>query len=68
MSAMHRNASLCEVVWEEGEIRTGGRLQLHQVAQPHQQRRCTSRMRLPVTKRAHRAVSRLDGLAQARQV
>ena len=50
------------------KARTGGRPQPLQVAQPHHQRRCAGRTRLLVMLRAHRAVSRVDGLAQAGRV
>ena len=62
---MQRYASLCEVRWEEMNARTGGRPQLLQAAQPHQQRQYAGHTGLHVMLRAHRAVRRVDGLAQA---
>ena len=50
------------------KARTRGRPQLLQAAQPHHQRRCAGHTGLQVMLRAHRAVSRVDGLAQAGRV
>jgi hypothetical protein len=47
------------------KARTGSRCQLVQAGCPHCQRCCAGRTRLPMTKRSHRAVSGVDGLAQA---
>ena len=64
---MQRYASLCEVRWEEVNARTVSRPQLLQAAQPLQQRQYAGRTRLHVMRRVHRAVRRVDGLAQARR-